>query len=150
MAWYTPSLAAQTTEANGFSSSTLAKLNTIGNWQLAMGIGGRMMYVQIFRWVLAGLIFFACSSSAYEQQTARIDEIYFHENGSIALKLDGGFSDAMKAECESFNGYAGSRTADDILKAFLLAQYAAEKEVKLGVDGCDGAWLKITTSRGFL
>ncbi|WP_028886831.1 hypothetical protein [Teredinibacter turnerae] len=91
----------------------------------------------------------SCISHAYNQQTAKILELYVHEEGSFAIKLQGGFLESVKQECPSNNGYAGSRIADPYLKSFLLAQFAAAREVKIGFSGCDGGWIRILDVRGF-
>ena len=89
------------------------------------------------------------SAFSYTRQAAKISEFYVRDNGDIAIKLQGGFSDAVKQECPSNNGYAGIRDSEPLIKSFILAQYAANREVHIGVSGCSGAWLRILDVRGF-
>ncbi|MDZ7923415.1 MAG: hypothetical protein U5M23_05010 [Marinagarivorans sp.] len=86
---------------------------------------------------------------AYKQAEGFIKELYVNTDGSIALKLEGGFSSDVTTECPSHNGYAGVRNSDPIVKSMLLAAYTSKSKVKLGIGGCDSAWLKIFDVRGF-
>jgi uncharacterized protein YneR len=99
--------------------------------------------------IISLMLFVALPSFAYDQQTGSILELYVHQNGSMALKMKGGFSAGMKAECPNNNGYAGIRDSDPLIKSYLLAQYAAGKEIKIGASGCSGAWINIVDARGF-
>ncbi len=96
---------------------------------------------------LIAIIFLAILSSqsmAFTQQMGKISEFYVHNDGNIALKLEGGFTAAVQAECPSSNGYAGTTTADEMMKSVILALYLSGKDAKLGIDGCDNGWLKIS------
>ena len=95
------------------------------------------------------LLFVSSFCSAYTQVSGTIEEIYVNETGAVAIKLDEGFTQQAINECATFNGYAGNRTADPALKSLLLAAYSSKSRVKLGVNGCDGNWLKITDVRGY-
>ena len=83
------------------------------------------------------------------QALGTIKESYVHESGVIAIKFNEGFTSKAIAECTIYNGYAGSRTADPVLKSLLLAAYSSKAKVKVGISGCDGEWLKIIDVRGY-
>ena len=85
------------------------------------------------------------SAFAYTQDTGTILELYTADNGAIAIKLSGGFpSAAVNNPCPGNNGYAGSSTANNALKAALLTAKLLASNVRVTLTGCDGIWYKIT------
>lgn len=95
------------------------------------------------------LVFSCYPCFAYKQAEGFIKEIYVNSDGSIALKLHEGFSSDVAAECPGHNGYAGVGVSDGVVKSMLLAAYTTKSKVKLGITGCDNAWLKIFDVRGY-
>lgn len=101
------------------------------------------------KFVFLVLLLVSHSAFSYAKQKAKISELYIHENGSMALKLEGGFTADLNNECPGHNGYAGVKESDALLKSFILAQYAANREIQIGTSGCTSVWIKIVDARGF-
>jgi len=52
-------------------------------------------------------------------------------------------AELVESECSTYNGFAGTTSADPEMKSALLAAYEAGDKVSLCIEGCDGRWLKI-------
>jgi len=87
----------------------------------------------------------ALPASAWIQDTGVITEMYVSASGSVAVKLTGGFPNAVAdGQCPSYNGWAGvASTVDPNMKASLLMAKISESPVVLTISGCQGAWMKI-------
>jgi hypothetical protein len=84
--------------------------------------------------------------AGYAQDSGKIVELYANDQGSIAIRLDGGFPNSVSSsQCPTSNGWAGNGTANNSLKAALMTAKATGSNVLLTTQGCDagGAWLKV-------
>ncbi len=96
--------------------------------------------------IFIGICILSAKSYSGGHATGTIKELFVVETGSFALKLNEGFkSELVSSECPTYNGYAGNANADPILKSTILAAFAANHNVRLCINGCQGSsWLKIT------
>lgn len=84
--------------------------------------------------------------AAYSQDVGKIAELYVNDSGNIAVRLDGGFPNAIAAgQCSIGYGWAGRVAANSTLKAALLAAKSTGSSVTITTLGCETGsdWLKI-------
>ncbi|MCP5078168.1 MAG: hypothetical protein GY951_08960 [Psychromonas sp.] len=92
------------------------------------------------------MIVFNNVALASSSDSGVIKQLYVSSSGNIAVKLINGFPNSVAAsECSTYNGWAGSTTADPALKSVLLAAKATGSNVSLVISGCDAnnSWLKV-------
>lgn len=79
--------------------------------------------------------------------SGKVKAFFAGPNGMVAIQLDNGFPNAKaNGVCSSASGaWAGSTTADPILKSALLAAKTSESQVTVTLNGCDsgGLWYKV-------
>ena len=90
------------------------------------------------------IIFASSAHAALSQDIGQIAELYVNETGQIAIKLSGGFLNAIATnQCPANNGYAGNTTANNAFKAALLTAKAMGNNVRVSILSCDGTWFRI-------
>jgi hypothetical protein len=94
------------------------------------------------------LISTSVMATSYTQDSGKISSLYANAGGSVAVKLDSGFLNAVAGnQCSNIgpNGWAGNNAADPLLKSALLAAKTSNQNVVLTVQGCEsgGAWFKL-------
>jgi hypothetical protein len=97
--------------------------------------------------LLAGMLISSAAVAGVSQDSGHITQLYVSDSGTIAILLDGGFPNSVAAsQCPTANGFAGSTTANNSLKAALMTAKATGSAVAVTTQGCDanGGWIKIT------
>src|SRR4051812_20798986 len=78
------------------------------------------------------------------QDTGKIVQLYTSPSESVAIRLDGGFPNAVRSftGCQSavWAGFVGSKSA---MTAALLSAQASGGQVTIAINGCLGAWFNI-------
>lgn len=85
------------------------------------------------------------SAAAYTQDTGTISQVYVSAAGTLSVRLDGGFPNAVAdGQCPGNNGWAGVlSTVDANIKSSLLMAKISGDRVVVTISGCQGAWFKI-------
>ncbi|BDU40662.1 hypothetical protein VINI7043_05025 [Vibrio nigripulchritudo ATCC 27043] len=86
----------------------------------------------------------SASAASYSQDTNTVKKVFANPNGAIALQLDGGFPNAIRAnQCSRNNGWAGLSKSDDVIKSTILTAKASGMKLTVTIEGCEGSWFKI-------
>ncbi|TRY33403.1 hypothetical protein [Aliiglaciecola sp. M165] len=82
--------------------------------------------------------------ASYSQDSGIVSQVYVNPNGSIALKLESGFPNALSSnQCENNNGWAGLSASDPVVKSVIIAAKTSGQTLKVTIEGCEGRWFKI-------
>jgi hypothetical protein len=86
-------------------------------------------------------------SFAYTQDSGKITNIFVSPTGSIAFKVNNGREGIPNAvavySCSSGGGWIGHNSADPVLKSAVLAAKAANMDIVITIEGCEGDWFKV-------
>lgn len=96
--------------------------------------------------ITASLIFTTIGLAAPTEDNGKISDLYTHEDGAIAIKLDNGFPNALAAKhCPTNTSWAGTTSASNSLKAALITAKALRSSVKVTINGCVklNTWMKL-------
>ncbi len=96
-------------------------------------------------WILLSSLFISHNIWAeHSFDTGQVARIYATPQGAIALKLNGGFPNAIKTDqCPINNGWAGLNTSEPVLQSVIIAAKSSGQPLTVSIKGCEGKWFKI-------
>ena len=83
-------------------------------------------------------------AETFSADTSKVERIFASTEGSIAVRLNGGFPQAnADKQCPGNNGWAGIVVSDGVIKSTIIAAKASGQTLTVVTNGCEGDWLKI-------
>ena len=93
------------------------------------------------------LFFLPFFSVAFTQDTGKITDIFVSQNGSLAIKVNGGRQGipnaTKKFNCTSGGGWVGLSNPHSIIVSAIMTAKTTKEEVVVTIGGCEGGWFKI-------
>lgn len=83
-------------------------------------------------------------AAALSADTGTVERVFASTEGSIAVRLNGGFPQAnADNQCPGNNGWAGIQVSDGVIKSTIIAAKASGQTLTVITNGCEDGWLKI-------